>query len=104
MASRSGRNMTWAARVNGRIVLANSDICLICGHGGARSVGHIVSAKDWPRGPDGKHLPGLDDIENLAPNHGTMGNRALNRCPDCHRLCNQSWGSRPVVSPRSRRW
>ena len=106
----SGRTGTGARpyRRNRAAVLADSDICIICGHGGATTTDHIITAKDWPRGPDGRHLPGLDAKENLGPAHGTMGsgvNRVHNPCPVCGRLCNQSRGARPMApSARSRDW
>jgi 5-methylcytosine-specific restriction endonuclease McrA len=87
------------------LVLAASDECGICHHGGSLTVDHIVSHRDWPPG-----VPGLDDIDNLQPAHGTMTNqhqRINNPCPTCGRLCNQSKGGRrlpPATSPRSRHW
>jgi hypothetical protein len=105
----SGRSGTGGRRYrrNRALVLANSDHCGICHHGGAATTDHIISARDWPRGPDGRHLPGFNEPDNLQPAHGTMGNRAsggLNPCPTCGRLCNQSRGARPINSPRSRKW
>jgi 5-methylcytosine-specific restriction endonuclease McrA len=105
----SGRNVSAEYRRNRLTLLSLSDICWLCGHPGARTADHIVSARDWPRGPDGKHLPGLDALENLAPAHGVAGSRAtgsLNRCPEptCGRLCNTARGARAIVSPRSRAW
>jgi len=89
-------------------MLAADDICRICGHGGARTADHIISARLWPRGPDGKHLPGLNDPENLQPAHGTMGSgahRVHNRCPVCRRLCNQSAGAKSKAGRIStRKW
>jgi hypothetical protein len=93
----SGRSGTGNAvyRRNRLTVLLASDICGICGHGNSATADHIISDKHWPRGADGKRLPGFDDIENLQPAHGTMGKGGdVNRCPTCHRLCNQSKGSR----------
>jgi 5-methylcytosine-specific restriction endonuclease McrA len=103
----SGRNVSAEYRRNRRILLSLSDFCWLCGHPGARTADHIVSAKDWPCGPDGKHLPGLDALENLAPAHGTAGSRAtgsLNRCPTCRLLCNTARGTRSIMSARSRAW
>lgn len=104
MTHRSGRNITAAARRNGAAMLAVTDLCHLCHHHGAHTSDHIISARDWPRDPDGRHLPGLDDPDNLAPAHGTIGNHALNPCPVCGQLCNQSRGARTITSPRSRDW
>ncbi len=86
-----------------RIVLAYSDLCGICGHAGAMTTDHIVPPDQWPPG-----TPGLDDLDNLQPAHGTLGaGRIHNPCPICGRLCNQSKGNRPqhaARSPRSEDW
>ena len=106
----SGRSGTGAYRYrkSRAQILAESDICWLCGHGGAMTVDHIITAKHWPKGADGKHLPGLDEVNNLRPAHGTAGSRQtgnLNRCDTCGRLCNQARGVRPVgPSMRSRDW
>lgn len=104
MSGRSGRNIPRAARTACAQVLATSDLCHICGHYGARTCDHIVPPKDWPRGPDGRHLPGLDDPANLAPAHGTIGNKATNRCHTCGKLCNQARGNRPLTLLDRRPW
>jgi hypothetical protein len=92
----SGRSGTgaWRYRHNRAAMLAASDVCWLCGHGGARTADHIITAKDWPPG-----VPGFDDVTNLAPAHGTSGSgrdRIHNRCPEpnCQKLCNQSRGAR----------
>ena len=104
MGARSGRNIPRAARKNVALILARSDLCHLCGHHGARTADHIITARDWPRGPDGKPLPGLDDERNLAPAHGTIGNTGqVNRCPDCGRLCNQQRGAKPLHEAQPRR-
>lgn len=105
----SGRSGTGNRRyrTNVQIMLAANDTCGICGHPGAQTGDHIVPAKLWPRGADGKHLPGLDDLANLRPAHGTMGagrGRAHNRCTTCHRLCNQSRGAGRARRPATREW
>lgn len=105
----SGRPHPRRHRESRAIILAASDICHLCGHGGARTADHLITAKDWPRGPDGKHLPGLDEPENMAPAHGSMGsgrNRVHNPCLECGgKLCNQSRGSKPLpVVVRSEDW
>jgi 5-methylcytosine-specific restriction endonuclease McrA len=89
-------------RRNRLIVLANSDLCGICGHGGAMTTDHIVSFHEWPPG-----VPGLDDVANLQPSHGTLGAGHIhNPCPECGRMCNQSKGNRAPAarSPRSQDW
>lgn len=93
----SGRSGTGNARYrrNRLAILVASDVCGICGHGGSATVDHIVSAKRWPKGENGKPLPSFDDIENMQPAHGTMGATGMtNPCPTCGRLCNQAKGSR----------
>lgn len=106
----SGRSGTGNARYlrNRAIVLATSDVCGICGHPGSRTVDHIIPAKTWPRGSNGRPLPGLDDVGNLQPAHGTMGSgpgRLHNPCPVCGRLCNQSRGARRSRQrPQTRAW
>jgi len=68
-------------RIRGRI-LAESDVCIVCGHGAADAVDHIhpVSKGGAPLDPD-----------NLAPIHGTAG------CPVCLRKCNNEKGNRPLA-------
>lgn len=106
----SGRGGTGNAvyRRNRAILLATTDICRICGHPGAQTADHIVPARFWPRDGAGKLLPGLDDLSNLGPAHGTMGaGRTVvqNRCPVCGRLCNQSRGTgRAGGRPQTRKW
>lgn len=106
MSARSGRSLGRRYRVNRAILLALDDLCWLCGHPGARTADHITPPCDWPVGSDGQLLPGLDDLDNLRPAHGTMGaTGALNRCPTCGLLCNQSRGNRALApSPRSEAW
>jgi hypothetical protein len=88
----SGRSGTGNSRYrrNRLLILEASDVCGICQHGGAATVDHLISAKHWPVGQ-----PGFNDLANLQPAHGTLGATSdVNRCPTCHRLCNQSKGSR----------
>jgi 5-methylcytosine-specific restriction endonuclease McrA len=74
-------------------VLADSDVCWWCGHGGADAVDHVV-----PRSLGGPVL----DPANLRPIHGVTG------CPACKVKCNSVRGNR--LQPRvgharsSRRW
>lgn len=105
----SGRGGTGNAayRRNRAILLATNDICGICGHSGARTANHIVPAKRWPRDENGRPLPGMDDLSNLEPAHGTLGAGPLvrhNRCPVCGKLCNQSLGAGRAPRPQSRDW
>ena len=104
----SGRSGTGNAvyRRNRATLLAMTTLCGICGHGGARTADHIVSAKTWPKNPlTGRPLPGLDELSNLRPAHGTMGGRQPdNPCPVCGRLCNQSRGAAQTRRPSSRDW
>lgn len=109
MPGRSGRSVTREYRRNIRAVLRESDVCGICGHGGARTGDHIIPAKAWPRDPaTGKHLPGLDDVANLQPAHGSGGSRATgwdNPCPVCHKRCNQNKNGKQLTgNPRSQDW
>jgi 5-methylcytosine-specific restriction endonuclease McrA len=103
----SGRSGTGNAvyRRNRALLLSTDDVCQICGHAGAETADHIVPARLWPRGADGKPLPGMDDLSNLRPAHGTKAPGVLNRCPVCSRLCNQSRGSgRAAGRPQTRPW
>jgi 5-methylcytosine-specific restriction endonuclease McrA len=84
------------------LVLANSDLCHLCGHHDARTVDHIISVEEWWR-LHGTY-DGVNDLSNLAPAHG-MRRAGPNRCATCGRLCNQNRGSRSLApQPRSRDW
>ncbi len=105
----SGRAGTGNAayRRNRALLLAMTDICALCGHGGAKTADHVIPARDWPKDPyTGKPLPGMDDLGNLQPAHGTLAPGVLNRCPVCGLLCNQSKGAgdRRPRRPATRRW
>lgn len=93
-------------RRNRALLLATNNICALCGHPGAKTADHIITDKDWPRDENGRRLPGFDDLTNLQPAHGTLGNQALNPCPVCGKLCNQARGNRPIpqTAIRSRDW
>jgi 5-methylcytosine-specific restriction endonuclease McrA len=95
---RGGHPDTWTYRRNRILVLAASDMCGICGHGGSLSVDHVVPHRLWPRDEHGKMLPGFDAFENLQPAHGSLGSTGMvNRCGPCGgRLCNQSRGIKPL--------
>ncbi|MER5882705.1 HNH endonuclease [Streptomyces sp. NPDC001941] len=62
-------------------VLAESDVCILCGHGLADAVDHVIPVA---RG-------GTSDPDNLAPIHGVAG------CPTCGRKCNSEKGDRPLA-------
>lgn len=68
-------------------VLAESDVCHWCGHGGADAADHLQ-----PVAHGGDPL----DPDNLAPIHGVHG------CPFCGRKCNNEKsdkvGARPLVT------
>lgn len=105
----SGRSGTGNAvyRRNRAILLSQSDLCALCGHRGAKTADHKISAKLWPRDLYGRKLPGFDDLTNLQPAHGTMGSglgRRHNPCPTCGRLCNQSKGADVRSRPQTRDW
>lgn len=84
--------------------LANSDLCHLCGHHGARTADHIITVKDWLL--THPTYDGVNDQSNLAPAHGVKG-PTLNPCPICGRLCNQQRGARSLAHTpqhRSRDW
>jgi len=63
-------------------ILAESDVCIVCGHGAADAVDHV-----HPRSKGGAKL----DPDNLAPIHGVA------RCPICLRSCNSEKGARSLA-------
>ncbi|MFF1685942.1 HNH endonuclease [Streptomyces sp. NPDC058254] len=63
-------------------ILAESDVCILCGHAGADAVDHI-----HPVAKGGAKL----DPDNLAPIHGVAG------CPTCLRKCNSEKGARSLA-------
>lgn len=63
-------------------ILAESDVCIICGHGGSDAADHIQ-----PVSKGGAEL----DPDNLAPIHGVNG------CPTCLRKCNNEKSNRPLA-------
>lgn len=73
-----GRSTRTFRRIRAR-VLSESDTCIVCGHGGADTGGHLISRKDAPEL--------AEDADNLAPIHGVDG------CPTCARRCNNEMGS-----------
>ena len=63
-------------------VLADSDVCIVCGHGRADTADHVI-----PVARGGARR----DPDNLAPIHGVKG------CPVCLRRCNNEKGDRPLA-------
>lgn len=63
-------------------LLAESDVCIVCGHGAADTADHVI-----PVSKGGARR----DPDNLAPIHGVAG------CPICLRKCNNEKGSRPLA-------
>lgn len=59
-------------------ILAASDVCHICGHGGADAVDHVV-----PLHPRAGGMQGTEDAANLRPAHHDTS------CPTCGRKCNR---------------
>lgn len=84
-----------------RLAQPDGDLCHLCGHRGARTIDHIVDVVAWWT-MYGTY-DGVNDIDNLAPAHGTEG-RVNNRCPVCLKMCNQSKGRTPPPGVRSRVW
>ena len=64
-------------------VLAESDICVVCGHGGSDAVDHLTARSVDPSM--------AEDVDNLAPIHGNDG------CPTCKRQCNREKGAGPLA-------
>ena len=64
-------------------VLAESTICILCGHVGSQDVDHLLSRATHPRLAEAR--------SNLAPIHGAAG------CPTCGRQCNNEKGTRPLA-------
>ncbi|MGA5486688.1 HNH endonuclease [Streptomyces pseudogriseolus] len=62
--------------------LAESDVCIVCGHGASDAVDHVI-----PVSKGGARR----DPDNLAPIHGVTG------CPTCLRKCNNEKGDRPLA-------
>ena len=83
-------------------MLANSDLCWLCGHPGARTADHVISVKAW-FALHGSYA-GVNHPANLRPAHGTKG-RFNNPCPVCGVLCNQVRGAgQAQAEPHSRVW
>lgn len=61
--------------------LAESDVCIVCGHGASDAADHIQ-----PVSKGGAKT----DPDNLAPIHGVKG------CPTCLRKCNNEKSDKPL--------
>lgn len=83
-------------------MLANNDMCWLCGHPGARTADHVISVRDWLR-IHGSYA-GVNNPANLRPAHGVK-TFVNNPCPVCGLLCNQVRGAgAPPAEPHSRQW
>lgn len=80
------RTNTRAQRRENKAILADSDVCHLCGHPGADAVDHDIPLA---RG-------GADARENKAPAHHDVP------CPTCGHRCNREKGAR-LVAPVTRR-
>ncbi|MEU9888662.1 HNH endonuclease [Sphaerisporangium sp. NPDC051011] len=67
-------------------ILAESDVCILCGHGSADAIDHVI--------PVARGGPRLDP-DNLAPIHGDNG------CPTCARKCNNEKGNKLLSEVRT---
>lgn len=103
-SGRSGGGGGREYRKNRAILLANDDLCWLCGHRGAMTADHVISDKRWPRDAAGRKLPGFDALGNLRAAHGTVSFDRQNRCAECGKLCNQVRNARPIQTRRSRSW
>lgn len=83
-------------------MLANSDLCWLCNHPGARTADHVITVKDWLV-MFGSY-EGVNSPANMRPAHGAKG-PIRNPCPVCGKLCNQARGAGPPPQqPHSRDW
>lgn len=81
LSAATGRTTRRFRRQRARL-LAESDICALCGHGGADSADHVVA-----RSVD----PALaEDEDNLQPMHHEP-------CPTCGRRCQRDKADRPMA-------
>jgi 5-methylcytosine-specific restriction endonuclease McrA len=80
MAGRADLTSYDYRKVRARI-LAESDVCIVCGHTGADETDHVI-----PVSKGGAKT----DPDNLAPIHG------INKCPTCLRNCNGEKSNKPL--------
>jgi 5-methylcytosine-specific restriction endonuclease McrA len=64
-------------------VLADSTVCVVCGHGGADAVDHLEARAVRPELAESR--------SNLGAIHGADG------CPTCLRKCNSEKAARPLA-------
>lgn len=64
------------------------DVCIVCQHGGARQVDHLISVTERP--------DLCWDLSNCRPIHGSPGNK----CPVCFLNCNGIKGMGSVERAR----
>lgn len=93
MAADRAELATYAYRKIRARILATSNVCIVCGHGGSDAVDHVI-----PVARGGARL----DPQNMGPIHGVDG------CPVCLRKCNNEKGDKPLAEVRrlvtSRDW
>jgi hypothetical protein len=81
MANDRSELTSYAYRQMRARLLAESDVCIVCGHGASTAIDHVL-----PVSKGGSRL----DPDNLAPIHGNAG------CPVCLRKCNNEKGDKPL--------
>jgi hypothetical protein len=81
MATDRGELTSYEFRKLRSRILAESDVCIVCGHGASDTADHV-----HPVSKGGARL----DPDNAAPIHGVAG------CPVCFRKCNSEKGNRPL--------
>ncbi|WP_326729722.1 HNH endonuclease [Streptomyces phaeochromogenes] len=81
MATDRGELTSYEFRQMRARLLAESDVCIVCGHGASDTADHVI-----PVSKGGARL----DPGNLAPIHGVAG------CPVCLRKCNSEKGDKPL--------
>ncbi|MEV4158998.1 hypothetical protein [Nonomuraea dietziae] len=100
MARSKGRTGRPWRRVRAQ-VLAESDVCWLCGHPDANEVDHEPPLREL-------ELHGLDprDPRFLRPAHGPRRTaEGIIGCPHCGRMCNQEKGTGAAPALRtSRKW
>jgi 5-methylcytosine-specific restriction endonuclease McrA len=84
---------TYEHRKQAKQILAQSTICILCGHPGSDAIDHVIPVD---KGGDPVAL------DNKAPIHGVTG------CPICARKCNSEKGNKLLTQVKrlktSRDW